>query len=82
MTAAKKEIKACMNCGSEKIRWASKSEEGVLAKKGMRFMGVEEEAASIAYKCENCGYVGNPVIFNSEKDRKKFADLKKKNGHR
>jgi len=71
----KKEIKACIRCGSKDISWASKSGAG---ESGMRFMGVEEESASIAYKCNNCGYTGNPVIFDSEKDRLRFVELKKK----
>jgi uncharacterized OB-fold protein len=75
---AKKDIKACIRCGSKDLKWAAKSEEGVLAKEGMRFTGVAGGAASIAYTCENCGYVGYPIIFDSEKDRLKFVELKKK----
>jgi hypothetical protein len=75
----KKDIKACIRCGSNDLKWAPKSEEGIMAKEGMRFTGVElDDGASIAYKCENCGYVGIPIIFDSEKDRQKFIELKKK----
>jgi len=75
----KKDIRACIRCGSNDLKWAPKSEEGIMAREGMRFAGVElDDAASIAYKCEKCGYVGIPIIFDSEKDRLKFAELKKK----
>jgi uncharacterized OB-fold protein len=75
---AKKEVKACIRCGSKDLKWAAKSEEGLLAKEGMRFAGVElDDGTSIAYKCEKCGYVGHPVLFDSEKDRLKFEALKK-----
>ena len=76
---AKKDIRACIRCGSKDLKWAAKSEEGLLAKEGMRFTGVElDDGASIAYKCEKCDYVGIPILFDSEKDRLKFAELKKK----
>jgi len=74
---AKKEVQACIRCGSNDLKWAAKSEEGIIAKEGMRFTGVAGGSASIAYKCENCGYVGYPIIFDSEKDRLKFVELKK-----
>lgn len=75
----KSDVKACIRCGSKDLKWASKSMEGIVAKEGMRFSGVDIEAAApIAYKCNNCGYVGIPVLFDSEKDRLKFVDLKKK----
>jgi uncharacterized Zn finger protein len=78
--AGKKDIKACIRCGSKDLKWASKSEESIMAKEGMRFTGVAGGGASIAYKCENCGYVDHPIILDSEKDRLKFAELKKKEG--
>jgi hypothetical protein len=75
---SKKDIKACIRCGGKDLKWASKSEEGIMAKDGMRFTGVAGGGASIAYKCETCDYVGHPIILDSEKDRLKFAALKKK----
>ena len=74
----KKDVKACIRCGGKDLRWASKSEEGVMAKEGMRFMGVEERSAPIAYKCNQCSYTGIPILFDSEEDRLKFVELKKK----
>jgi hypothetical protein len=78
--AEKKDVKACIRCASKDLKWASKSEEGIMTKEGMRFMGVEEKGTSIAYKCNACGYVENPVIFDSENDWKRFAELKKEEG--
>lgn len=53
------EIKACPNCGSRRI-YQGRMGDGVLT--GYTSRNV----------CRNCGYQGMPIIFDSEKEYKKF----------
>ena len=53
------EISACPKCGSRKI-YQGKLKEGVLT-------GITSK-----YVCKNCGYQGFPILFDSEKEYKKF----------
>lgn len=60
------EIKACPRCGSTKIYQGNIS-DGVLTGYTSRQV------------CKNCGFQGMPLIFNDEKDYKKFlTELKRK----
>lgn len=60
------EITACPKCGSKKI-YQGRMSDGVLTGYTNRKV------------CRNCGYQGSPIIFDSEKDYKKFLEeLKKK----
>jgi hypothetical protein len=65
------EIKVCPNCGSNKI-YQGRMGDGVLTGYINRDV------------CRNCGYQGMPIIFDSEKEYKKFLEsksfkIKKKN---
>jgi predicted RNA-binding Zn-ribbon protein involved in translation (DUF1610 family) len=68
-------VKACIRCAGKNLRWEPRSMPAT--GNSMRIMGVTEEASSIAYTCQDCGYAGNPIIFSSEEDRLKFLELKK-----
>jgi len=57
------EIKACPNCGSNKI-YQGRMGDGVLTGYINRDV------------CRNCGYQGMPIIFDSEKEYKKFLESK------
>lgn len=57
------EIKACPNCGSTQI-YQGRMGEGVLT--GYTSRNV----------CRNCGYQGMPIIFDTEKEYKKFLESK------
>ncbi|HMA83910.1 MAG TPA: hypothetical protein VKP59_06755 [Candidatus Thermoplasmatota archaeon] len=59
------EIKACPKCGSTKIYQGTMG-DGVLTGYTSRQV------------CRNCGYQGMPLIFNNEKDYKKFLEGLKK----
>jgi len=59
----KMEIKACPNCGSRKI-YQGRMGDGVLTGYTNRDV------------CRNCGYQGMPIIFDSEKEYKKFLESK------
>ena len=59
------EIKACPKCGSTKIYQGTMG-DGVLTGYTSRQV------------CKNCGYQGMPLIFNNEKDYKKFLEGIKK----
>lgn len=64
------EIKACPNCGSRRI-YQGRMGDGVLTGYTSRDV------------CRNCGYQGMLIIFDSEKEYKKFLESKsltKKNG--
>lgn len=58
------EIKACPRCGSTNI-YQGTIGDGVLTGYTSREV------------CKNCGFQGMPVIFNSEKDYKKFLNEKR-----
>lgn len=77
-----KEVKACMNCGSRNITasiWStSLNKKSMIGKKGVYIKGVEGYALCPFYFCKDCNYVGNPIIFDSEEDRLKFVELKRK----
>ena len=53
-------ITACPICGSRKI-FQGRLKEGVLTGYTSR------------YVCRKCGYQGSPIIFDSEKEYKKFT---------
>jgi transcription elongation factor Elf1 len=55
------EIKACPHCGSRKI-FQGTLKDGVLTGYTSRSV------------CKDCGYQGSPIIFDSEKEYKKFVD--------
>lgn len=57
------EIKACPNCGSNKI-YQGRMGDGVLTGYSNRDV------------CRNCGYQGMPIIFDSEKEYNKFLESK------
>jgi hypothetical protein len=57
------EIKACPNCGSNKI-YQGRMGDGVLTGYTTRDV------------CRNCGYQGMPIIFDSEKEYLKFLESK------
>lgn len=57
------EIKACPNCGSNKI-YQGRMGDGVLTGYTNRDV------------CRNCGYQGMPIIFDSEKEYLKFLESK------
>lgn len=57
------EIKACPNCGSRRI-YQGRMGDGVLTGYTSRDV------------CRNCGYQGMPIIFDSEKEYKKFLESK------
>ena len=60
------EIIACPNCGSRKI-FQVRMGDGVLT--GYTSKNV----------CRDCNYQGMPIIFDSEKEYKKFLDIKSLN---
>ena len=68
------EVRACIRCASKNLKWEPRSMPAT--GNSMRIMGASEEASSIAYTCQDCGYSGNPIIFSSEEDRLKFLELK------
>ena len=55
------EISACPNCGSRKI-FQGKLKEGILT------------GITTKYVCRNCGYQGFPILFDNEKEYKKFIE--------
>ena len=57
------EIKACPNCGSRRI-YQGRMGDGILTGYTSRDV------------CRNCGYQGMPIIFDSEKEYKKFLESK------
>jgi DNA-directed RNA polymerase subunit RPC12/RpoP len=58
------EIKACPNCGSKRI-YQGRMGDGVLTGYVNRDV------------CRDCGYQGMHIIFDSEKEYKKFLESKK-----
>ena len=55
-------IEACINCGSRNIRFGDIS-DGVLP-------GYTDALAT--YVCNDCNHQGIPIVFDSEKEYKKF----------
>ncbi|MCX6778194.1 MAG: hypothetical protein NT157_04915 [Candidatus Micrarchaeota archaeon] len=61
-------ITACINCGSRDVSWKGDSIAGTV------YFG----ALGGQVQCGNCGHVGAPIEFKSEKDYGKFLDALKK----
>lgn len=57
-------IEACINCGSRNIRYGN-IQDGVLP-------GYTDVLGS--YVCDDCNHQGIPIVFNSEKEYKKFIE--------
>ena len=55
-------INACPKCGSKKIQVGTLGE------------GVIYGMTSWSFTCRDCGYQGNPVVFDSEEEYQKFCD--------
>lgn len=63
----KDEIKACPKCGSMDISGLRHIRDWL--KRSGPTMGI--------YTCQKCGYEGLPIVFDSEKEHKRFLDLTK-----
>lgn len=63
-------IRCCMRCGSRDIRYSSMG-QGFHQPDG---------AAPPQSSCNECGFIGNPVIFESAEDYERFLKLKRRQG--
>ncbi|MEA1924961.1 MAG: hypothetical protein U9M95_03740 [Candidatus Altiarchaeota archaeon] len=58
------DVKACTRCGCRNLKMPSELELEIrLTLAGQ-------------YKCADCGFIGFPIVFDSEKDYLKYKDLK------
>ncbi|OYT27142.1 MAG: hypothetical protein B6U97_02275 [Candidatus Altiarchaeales archaeon ex4484_96] len=59
------EVKACTRCGSRNLKIPSQMELEIrLTLAGQ-------------YKCSDCGFIGFPIVFDSNEDYAKYVKLKK-----
>jgi hypothetical protein len=63
-------IRACIRCGSRRLRWASASE-------GRRLIGFE----GVDTVCQDCHWHGQPLEFEDEASWKAFVGGLNREGH-
>lgn len=66
------EVLACMNCGSNNIT-------GVVAASDVRYCGPKH--TDPRQRCRDCEYFGVPIVLDSEEERLKYAEFRKKRKH-
>ena len=64
-------VKACANCGSSDLSWASGGSNAMIDSLGGTNVGLVQ--------CQNCGKQGMPVQFNTDPERKDFEKRRSRN---